>query len=134
MASRRFLHRDAPVQEIGLRSAKLFKDDIEFIQARGQHPRTMIREALHIYVDAWRTANYLPVMSKKERDQFIMTRVPCLKILHTRSDPVVDTHENQPITIRTNTPSDIIKRPSIEEMRDWTKGQRDIYILYGTVP
>jgi hypothetical protein len=133
MASRRFTRSDLPVKEIGLRTAKLYQDDLIFIQSKGQHPRTIVREALHIYCDAWRTAQYLQPMNKTERDQFVLNRVPCMEILHTRPDPAVYAQIVECPTIQTVIP-DIIKRPSAEAMRSWSKPQRDVYIMYGTIP
>jgi hypothetical protein len=133
MASRRFTRPDQQVKEVGLRTARLFQDDIDFIQSKGQHPRTIVREALHIYCDAWRTAQYLSPMDKAERDQFILNRVPCMEILHTRPDPAVYAQVIECPTISTHTP-DIIKRVPAEDMRSWSKPQRDVYIMYGTVP
>ena len=133
MTSRRFTRPEMPVKEVSLTGAKLYQDDIDFIQDKGQHPRTIVREALHIYCDAWRTAQYLPRMTKEERDQFILGRVPCLEVLHTRPDPGIRAQVIENPTMSTHTP-DIIRRPAAAEMGTWSKPQRDVYIMYGTVP
>ena len=133
MASRRFNNPEMPVKEIGLRSAKIYQDDIDFIQDKGQHPRTLVREALHVYCDAWRTARTLPEMTKQERDQFILGKLPSMEILHTRPDPGIYAKVIENPVISTHTP-DIIRRPEAIEMRSWSKPQRDVYIMYGMVP
>ena len=130
MTSRRFTRPDKPVKQIG---AKIYQDDFDFIQDKRQHPGTIAREALQIYCDAWRTAQYLPKMTKEERDQFILGRVQCLEVLHTRPDPAIYAQVIENPTMSTHTP-DIIRRPAAADMRTWSKPQRDVYIMYGTVP
>jgi hypothetical protein len=133
MAYQRFTRPDMPVKEVGLRTAKLFQEDIDFIQDKGQHPRTIVREALHIYCDAWRTVQSLPKMTKAERDRFILDKLPSMEVLHTRPDPAIYAQVIENPTITTHTPRDIIKRPAAAKMRAWSKSQRDVYIMYGTV-
>jgi hypothetical protein len=142
MASRRFIFPEMPVKQIG---AKIFQDDFDFIQDKGQHPGTIAREALHIYCDAWRTAQCLPKMTRQDRDQFILDKIPCREILHTRPDPAIYAQVMEKPTVSTHT-SEIIRRPvadnscrqqlptTVAEMRTWSKSQRDIYIMYGTAP
>jgi hypothetical protein len=72
-------------------------------------------------------------MTKEERDAFIMARVPCMKILHTRPDPNVYATVILNPVINTVSP-DPIKRVEANLMRDWSKGQRHAYIMYGSVP
>lgn len=107
MAARRFTTSDKPVKEVSLKTAKLYKEDIDFIITCGQHPRTIIREALHAYCEAWR----------KELEW-----VPALKVVpEIRPVPLV------PSRVITRAP-----RPAPDIMRTWTKEQRDAWIMNGT--
>lgn len=134
MASKRFLDRNNPFEPIYIGSNNLFASDIKLILKKGQHPCTITREALHIYCDAWRTAQRLSEIPKEGRDRYFINHVPCMEMLHIKPDrnnyfkmikcPIVPTHRK--------TDRETVS-PSNAVMRDWSKAQRDVYILYGTV-
>jgi hypothetical protein len=127
-ASRRFVQPGDPVRQVNLTGAKLFLTDINFIKDMGEHPRTIVREAVHIYCDALRTARPLKAMTRQERDEFVLGKLPGMK--HTRK-PARTRHKmiKRPEQIR----DEHIAPPSMI-MRTWSKEQRDAYILQGTVP
>jgi len=108
MKARRFTTPDMPVKAVSLSTAKLYQEDIDFIIEHGQHPRTIIREALHAYVTAW-------------RDQ--LEWVPPLKVV-PKIRPVLLV----PARVQTRTPA-----PAPDIMTTWSKAERDEYILTGKV-
>lgn len=97
------------MKAVSLATAKLYQEDIAFIIEHGQHPRTIIREALHAYCEAWR----------KELEW-----VPALKVV-----PKIRPVPRIPSRTITRIPS-----PAPDIMRTWTKKQRDAWILNGTTP
>lgn len=109
MAARRFTVNEMPVKAVSLATAKLYQEDIDFIISRGQHPRTIIREALHAYCEAWRSQ---------------LETVPALKVTpKIRPVPLV------PAAVRTRTP-----RVAPDIMSTWSKPERDEYIITGKIP
>lgn len=109
MAARRFTVKEMTVKAVSLSTAKLYQEDIDFIIERGQHPRTIIREALHAYCEAWRAQ---------------LEWVPALKVI-----PKVRPVPQVPAPIRTRTP-----RPAPDIIRTWSKAELDEYIITGKIP
>lgn len=128
MASRRFVQPGDPVRQVNLTGAKLFLTDINFIKNMGEHPRTIVREAVHIYCDALRAARPFKAMTKQERDEFVLGKLPGMK--HTHKPAAARPH--QPAHTHTHTPP--ITAATSQDMRTWSKDQRDAYILDGTIP
>ena len=129
MASKRFALPFMPVRQT---CGMVYQDDLDLIKTMGQHRGTILREALHIFCEAWRTGCYLPVMTREERDRYVQEQIPgSIKDRHIELDipPEVIRVPSTPLYT-----SDIVKRPVAILMSSWSKDQREAYILEGIVP
>lgn len=126
---RRFNTLDDPFVETNIETAKLYRADLEYLQARGLPLRSVLRDALRSYVQVLQKWSPAPVMKQDQRSAFIMrgmlpdgTRQP-------------DRPDNKPVAVVIEKPRIIIQVPRERpDMAGWTKADRDAWIMRGTFP